>query len=437
MRRLLGFVLALGLVAQRADAFEVVVPKLAIGSAGAKDFEVTAPPPVHAEPFPQGVKLRPVSLSRLAIDMPDGAPWAQVKLGRGIVTGCRGGDIQYWEARNNANGPDAEFERVFRTELATLGLHVSGDPTNLFAADDGASDLQVGALILDMRVHECSDIPLRPDEKASGAATMQIEWQIYSASEAKVIARVRTNAGATSDEFLPHGGRQLLVSAFAENVRALAAEPAFRQIVSKAAGDAPTAGGPPIVVSLRSAAAMPLADDAKGAVTIRAADGMGSGVLISPQGYILTNHHVVGEADRVRIIWAGGRETIGQVVRSDPARDVALIKTTPTGSVPLPIRRRPVELGETVFAIGTPLDQALQNTVTRGIVSGVRLVNGHSFIQSDAAVTHGNSGGPLVDQNGAVVGLTDWGVDPSAGSSLNFFIPIGDALKALNVTPAS
>jgi S1-C subfamily serine protease len=82
------------------------------------------------------------------------------------------------------------------------------------------------------------------------------------------------------------------------------------------------------------------------------------------------------------------------------------------------------------------LDPSLQNTVTKGIISGTRLVNGHAFIQSDASVTHGNSGGPLVDQSGAVVGLADWGVDPAAGSSLNFFIPIGDALEALGIESA-
>jgi S1-C subfamily serine protease len=128
---------------------------------------------------------------------------------------------------------------------------------------------------------------------------------------------------------------------------------------------------------------------------------------------------------------------VGEVIRSDRGRDVALIKASAPKGTPLPIRNTPVALGETVYAIGTPLDDALQNTVTKGIVSGTRLIDGRSFIQSDAPVTHGNSGGPLVDENGAVIGLTDWGVDPTAGSSLNFFIPIDDALKALDVKPAA
>jgi len=171
-------------------------------------------------------------------------------------------------------------------------------------------------------------------------------------------------------------------------------------------------------------------------VVIFSDDDMGSGVLISPDGYILTNQHVAGSAGRVRIRWADGAETAGEVVRADKRRDVTLIKADQPKGRALAIRRRPVDVGETVYVIGTPMAEAYQNTVTRGIVSANRTLDGQSFIQSDAGMTHGNSGGPLVDEKGAVVGLADLTVDGSKGSTINFFIPIDEALKALSLTPA-
>jgi S1-C subfamily serine protease len=177
-------------------------------------------------------------------------------------------------------------------------------------------------------------------------------------------------------------------------------------------------------------------DAATGAVLVFAGAGSGSGALVSADGYILTNHHVAGDSGKVRIRWSDGSESVGEVVRGDRRRDVALIKVaTPKGRA-LAIRPGPVELGETVFAIGTPLDAQLQNSVTRGVVSALRTLDGQSFIQSDTPVTHGNSGGPLLDSNGAIVGLTDLGLDPSQGSTINFFLPINDALKVLALSPA-
>ena len=114
---------------------------------------------------------------------------------------------------------------------------------------------------------------------------------------------------------------------------------------------------------------------------------MGSGVLVSADGYILTNHHVAGDAGRVRVRWADGTETVGEVVRADRRRDVGLVKVAPTTMPALAIRHSEVEVGETVFAIGTPLDKSLSGTLTRGVVSARRITEGQPFIQSDVAVT--------------------------------------------------
>jgi S1-C subfamily serine protease len=169
-----------------------------------------------------------------------------------------------------------------------------------------------------------------------------------------------------------------------------------------------------------------------------AADGSGSGFLVSKDGYVLTNHHVVGGAKYVKLKWSNGEETLGEVIRSDRRRDVALVKTDAKGRAPLALRGGAPQLGDPVFAIGTPLDDKLQNTLTKGIVSANRVYEGQPFIQSDVAVTHGNSGGPLLDEKGRVLGLTVSGRAPDgAPVGLNFFIPIDDALRALALKPVA
>jgi S1-C subfamily serine protease len=139
------------------------------------------------------------------------------------------------------------------------------------------------------------------------------------------------------------------------------------------------------------------------------------------------------EGDRhVRVRWSDGFETAGEVIRSHKGRDVALIKTDPRDRSPLPVRTIAPQPGETVLAIGAPLDKQLQGTVTRGVMSANRVLFGYNFIQSDVMVSPGNSGGPLVDEKGLVIGLTDIGLRPEGvPAGLNFFIPIKEALEFL------
>ena len=145
---------------------------------------------------------------------------------------------------------------------------------------------------------------------------------------------------------------------------------------------------------------------------------------------------MVGASKYLKVKWSDGIETVGEVVRSDIGRDVALVKTDPRGRAPLALHRGGVEPGDTVFAIGTPLDPRLQGSLTRGVVSANRVLGGYAFIQSDVVVNPGNSGGPLLDEKGAVVGLAVSGlVQDKAPRGINFFIPIGDAVDFLGLKP--
>jgi serine protease Do len=326
-----------------------------------------------------------------------------------------GGEPLRWRG-SSGQACDPDFAQALRAEFANAGLALSEAPT--------AVDLQLGARITDFQVRL----------GAKGVAVMAVEWQVYSTSAGKVVGNILTRGGvpvAKGGGRLGEAVAGLLPQTFAENVRQLEADPTFRQLAIVAA---PRQA---LQVGFRfGARPMALKEAVGGVVVIFAGDEMGSGVLISPDGYILTNQHVAKGAGHVRIRWADGGEADGEVVRTDARRDVALIKVAAPKGRALAIRRTPVDLGETVYAIGTPMTDAYQNTVTRGIVSATRKLDGQSFIQSDAGATHGNSGGPLVDEKGAVVGLADLTVDASNGSTINFFIPIGEALEALALKPA-
>src|SRR5262249_31413365 len=139
--------------------------------------------------------------------------------------------------------------------------------------------------------------------------------------------------------------------------------------------------------------------------------GAGSGFLFSSDGFLLTNHHVVRNNSRVRIRLNDGRELAGQVVGADPWTDLAVVRAEASGLPPAPLGdSAKLRVGQLVLAIGSPF--GFESTITAGIISALgrtlRSITGHlvdNVIQTDAALNPGNSGGPLVDSKGRVIGI--------------------------------
>lgn len=162
-------------------------------------------------------------------------------------------------------------------------------------------------------------------------------------------------------------------------------------------------------------------------------EGSGSGFIIDASGYILTNHHVIEGADRVTVTLSDGRAFRATVVGIDPAIDVALLQVAAPGPLPAaPLGdSSSIAVGEWVCAIGNPLGYV--HSVTVGVVSflGRKLFDQSldAFIQTDAAISFGNSGGPLINSAGQVVGMTT--AISSQGASIGFAIPINQILAIL------
>ncbi|MFP4106688.1 MAG: Do family serine endopeptidase [Phycisphaerae bacterium] len=138
--------------------------------------------------------------------------------------------------------------------------------------------------------------------------------------------------------------------------------------------------------------------------------GLGSGVIVDAgNGYVLTNHHVIGDATEVEVILHDRRSFFAQWVRSDPATDLAVLKIPSERLVQAPVGDSDeINVGDQVLAIGSP--EGLPQTVTMGIISATGRTSGRpgryqEFLQTDAAINHGNSGGPLVNMRGEVIGI--------------------------------
>ncbi|MEM6762394.1 MAG: trypsin-like peptidase domain-containing protein, partial [Pseudomonadota bacterium] len=166
----------------------------------------------------------------------------------------------------------------------------------------------------------------------------------------------------------------------------------------------------------------------RGAPDPRRVQSLGSGFVISAEGVVITNNHVIKDADEVIVNFADGRKLTAEIVGRDPKTDIAVLRVDPDQPLePLPFGpSNDLRIGDWVMAIGNPF--GLGGTVTVGIISARNrnLQSGpyDNFLQTDAAINRGNSGGPLFDMDGNVVGINTAIISPSGGSiGIGFAIP--------------
>ena len=164
--------------------------------------------------------------------------------------------------------------------------------------------------------------------------------------------------------------------------------------------------------------------------------GGGSGFIVDAAGYIVTNHHVIEGAEQILVRLADRREFEAEVIGSDPQSDIALLKVNAKDLPTLALGDSDaLKRGQWVIAIGSPF--ALEQTVTAGIISGMGRSNGQQqyvpFIQTDVAINRGNSGGPLLNLEGEVVGVNSWILTTTGGSiGMSFSIPIEVAANTID-----
>jgi hypothetical protein len=180
-----------------------------------------------------------------------------------------------------------------------------------------------------------------------------------------------------------------------------------------------------------------VSDAVKAVVTVKGKDGHGSGCLISKEGWIITNYHVSGDtATKLEVLFENEQKDSAVVIRVNPNYDLALLKVKPVSITPLNISNAKLfEVGQTVYAIGTPDDIELGQTVSKGIISGKRKVDDKIYIQTDVSINSGDSGGALITEDGTLVGIVNAKLIGIGVEGIGFAIPgyyIREALKISN-----
>src|SRR5215472_6901072 len=176
-----------------------------------------------------------------------------------------------------------------------------------------------------------------------------------------------------------------------------------------------------VVKKSRDAVVLIVISDSAGQET-----ALGSGFLVSAEGEIVTNHHVIKDAHSAIVKLSNGAFfPVSGALADDSQRDLAVIKVNGKNLPFLSLAETDkVQVGDHVVAIGSPL--GLEGTVSDGIISAIRDVNNKKWLQTTAPVSHGNSGGPLLDMSNHVVGVITAGVNAEMGQNLNFAVPCSE-----------
>jgi S1-C subfamily serine protease len=177
-------------------------------------------------------------------------------------------------------------------------------------------------------------------------------------------------------------------------------------------------------------------DSVLDAVTlVQVASGQGAGVLVSPDGHVLTSAHLVSGLESVQVQLRSGIQLQAQVLRTDVVQDVAVLQLPGRGFACMPLSRDGApKLGTDVFAVGSPLGDKLSWSVSRGVISGLRDLDGRQLLQTDASLNPGNSGGPLVDSAARVLGIVSFKVAGQGIEGIGFGVPAGVVEERLGLS---
>ena len=382
-------------------------------------------------------RVKPVAITKIAAKIRRGTVVGEL----GIGAFCMKAEDVKWRSGNKVVLDSEDLIDVFREELDAHGWPVVGSTENLFEGYDvSGAEVLIGARVTNLELSLCAPLAGFNNWDTKGSMRMEVEWQIYSPARRALIGTIETAGSAKTTT--AGDAYDLLSESFSVATNNLLASRQFLNMVERSEGllARPDDTGARVIENkTRNYRTLEAAIGAakRGTVTIRRADGgHGSGFAIGDGSMLLTNSHVVGDAKVVSLVAEGGIVLSGHVVKVSSERDVALISTEALRFPALHISGAIPAVGSQVLAVGSPLDERLSGSVTSGIVSGVRQMDGFDWIQSDAAVSPGNSGGPLIDGNGSVVGITTAGFQPSGSQvGLNLFIPISDALAFVELRP--
>jgi serine protease Do len=342
----------------------------------------------------------------------------------------------------NSLAPDS-FYNVFNKN----GYATDKSKRRLFEKYQNSSgvDFAVGGVITSIRMDVCRHRSVWNAALMGQTGNMQMEvsWKLFSILENRVVYETKTKGTASVQEPSRKAISDMFSSSFHLASQQLATDAnLIRHVTQEASAPVINHGAEQLLIvkgrkKYKGSISTNISKVRNATVILDTGSGHGSGFVISESGHILTNAHVVGSKKKLRVSFLNGPSMIGTVLRVNNDLDVALLEIKNAITKPIPINKTPLNITEDVYAVGAPIEKSNEGTVTKGVVSKFILrSDGIRIIQSDVSVHGGESGGPLVDKSGNVVGITFAGLHMQSqkrSSGLNLFIPIADALKAINI----
>jgi S1-C subfamily serine protease len=388
---------------------------------------------------PPSEKALQAKLKAVVVDVPLGHVWGREAWGsQGYCTD--GKDAVNTEGRFEFEL--AKLSDVFHAVMVRRGFPVEDELELFEGSKKRVADLQVAGRVIDATLNECYPTVFKDKLKVVGSAWLKIEWSVFSTLEKKVILTVVTEGSTFGEVASTVGQTGIVRPAFEDAVERLVRSEAYRKVVDPPAA---STAAPPVAagtarIRIRRARAFSGGMQAnveairRAVATITANRGSGSGFVISEDGKVVTAEHVVSGSRYVKVTTGAGKECYGEVVATSKMRDLAIVSVDCKGLSALPFSTQRLAEGVEVFAVGTPLSDTLQFSVTKGVVSAVRKIDSLEYIQSDVTVLAGSSGGPLLDRAGNAIGVTTMGVvKRSVPVGVNFFVPLWDLDKHLPI----
>jgi S1-C subfamily serine protease len=361
----------------------------------------------------KGVSNYTIKLTKYA-KLPKGFNSKKIEFAK--LTSTNGGDVK------------EEINSSLRNTISAAGYTVVGS-NKIFTGKSDIADFAVGG--------EMTWINSGTAGRGFQVSVL-INWSVFSVAKENVIFELTT--GGFSDSKQKSIGEEVKL-AITDALNGLIYDPKFQDIVVKKSETVSAAAqeaimlNKPTLKKFENYSAV-VKESIGSVVTIKTNFGIGSGFIISDNGYILTNHHVINSAEKIEVVFDNGFSFEAKAIRSNENADVAVIKISGSGFKPLTLNATEnlATVGTEVIAIGTPENIKLGQTVTKGIVSGKREFDEKIYLQTDVAINSGNSGGPLLNiSTGEVIGIVAAKIKAKGVEGLGFAIPIGEAIKSLNL----
>jgi S1-C subfamily serine protease len=402
---------------------------------GANSVSTVAPEPQKPKPIDMAeTGSKPISFQRVIFNIEPGSTigkvyWGPMKVERDTI-----------KAPALFVGSD-QFALIARDELRKSNYTLLGGE-NLIFGEDGSSKAryQLGAQISKMK----RDIYASHNAWTGKSSVLLkgeigVDWQVMDTLTRKVVFTATTHQAQESGDDVD----QQIFLLFRANLRELLADEKFASFMrpesATPAASATNANLTPLRLDLAKNDAKPRILPAdfpellESIIAVKPGVGLGTGFIITSDGYALTAAHVVSGLKTAPVRLASGLILEADVLRVDETADVALIKIPGSAHKPIELLISTPATGTDIFAVGNPLDEGLKSSVSKGIVSGDREIEGRKFLQTDVSANPGSSGGPLLTSDGRAAGVLSWKIAAPGLEGLAFAAPTREALARLNI----